>query len=154
MNKALSTLTAATAGVTLAVASTSAKAFVIAPAVAAAVLAGGVLGGAALGSAASNAYNYPAYPTVVAPAAPVAVAPSVTVNSTTCYYTHRWINHVRTRVRVCRSPGAEAELPLAAAPATAPLVAPAPVYGAYGYYGYEPAPVGGCEIISGNRVCF
>ena len=133
MNKALSTLSAATAGVTLAVASTSAKAFVIAPEGRAAQDSAGE----ALGSAASNAYNYPAYPTVVAPAAPVAVAPSVTVNSTTCYYTHRWINHVRTRVRACRSPGAEAELPLAAAPATAPLVAPAPVYGGYGYYGYR-----------------
>ena len=48
MNRMVSTLTAATAGVGLAVATTSAKAFVIAPALAAGILAGGVLGGAAI----------------------------------------------------------------------------------------------------------
>jgi hypothetical protein len=75
MKKAVSTLTAATAGVGLAVASTSAKAFV--PVVAAALIAGGALaGGAVLGSAATNSYYaYPyayGYPTV-ATTAPVAV---------------------------------------------------------------------------------
>ncbi len=112
MNRAVSTLTAATAGVGLTVAATSAKAFV--PAVAAALIAGGVLGGAALGSAATNYDYYPyGYPTVVTTAtAPVAVAPApvtvaqapaVTVNSTTCYFTHRWINGFRHRVRVCNT---------------------------------------------------
>jgi hypothetical protein len=142
MNKALSTLTAATAGVGLAVASTSAKAFIIAPAVAAAALAGGIFGGAVLGSAVT-ANNYP---TTVA----VAPEPSVTVNSTTCYFTHRWINHVRTRVQVCNSP-VVAAAPLAAPAytyeppvvATAPVVETAPMV----------APIGGCEIIAGNRVC-
>ena len=59
MNRTVSTLAAATAGVGLAVASTSAKAFVIAPALAAGILAGGVLGGAAIGAAANNRYTYP-----------------------------------------------------------------------------------------------
>jgi hypothetical protein len=97
MNKAVSTLTAATAGMGLVVASTSAKAFVIAPAVAAAALAGGILGGAVLGSAATNSAAYPYYAT----AAPGA---GVTVNSTTCYFTHRLVNPVTqawTRERVC-----------------------------------------------------
>jgi len=152
MNKAVSTLTAATAGMGLAVASTSAKAFIIAPAVAAAALAGGILGGAVLGSAATNAQHE--YPTVVT-AAPVAVAPgpAVTVNSTTCYFTHRWINHVRRRVEVCNGPAGRtmAPAPLAAAPVATPTYA-------YGY-GYEAvpaviAPPGYCEVISGNRVCF
>jgi hypothetical protein len=119
--------------------------------VAAAILAGGVLGGAALGSAATNAYNYP---TVVTPAAPVAVAPgpSVTVNSTTCYYTHRWVNHVRRRVRVCNGP-AVAQMPLEAAP-----VAAAPAYDYPAAVAVTPAPVvaptGYCDIVAGNRVCF
>ena len=146
MNKAVSTLTAATAGMGLAVASTSAKAFVIAPAVAAAALAGGILGGAVLGSAASNSGTYPYYAT----AAP---GPAVTVNSTTCYFTHRWINHVRRRVEVCNGPAGRtvAPAPLAAAPVATPTYA-------YGY-GYEAvpaviAPPGYCEVISGNRVCF
>lgn len=145
MNNAVSTLTAATAGLGLTVAATSAKAFVIAPAVAAAVLAGGIFGGAVLGSAAANAYNNP-YQTSAAPVV-VAPGPSVTVNSTTCYYTHRVVNHVRTRVRVC-------------GPAAAPVAAaPVPPYGyAYAPEALAPAPViaptGGCEVIAGNRVCF
>ncbi len=99
MTRAVSTLTAATAGLGLAVASTSAKAFVIAPAVAAAALAGGIFGGAVLGSAAANS-GYPYYAT----AAPVVVTPGVTVGSTTCYYTNRLANPVTqtwTRERVC-----------------------------------------------------
>ena len=175
MNKTLSTLTAATAGVGLIVASTSAKAFVIAPALAVAILAGGVLGGALLGSAMTNGYTYQIADAPSAGA--VATAPSVSVNSTTCYFTHRWINHARTRVRVCDTPVAEAPV-AAAAPAAAPTVAygypsvvtPAPVaatpvaaptveYPAI--VAPEPvvaapavAPVGECQIIAGNRVCF
>lgn len=147
MNRALSTLTAATAGMGLTVAATSAKAFVIAPAVAAAALAGGIFGGAVLGSAAtSSAYNYPyRTPVVVAP------GPSVTVNSTTCHFAHRWINGVRTRVRVCRTataPEPVAEAPVAVSPYAEPY--------AYTAYGAPEviAPPGGCEMISGNRVCF
>jgi len=106
MNRTVSTLTAATAGVGLAVATTSAKAFIIAPALAAGIPAGGVLGGAAIGAAANNSYYYPngycAAP--VAPAPTVAAAePTVTVNSTSCYFTHRWIDGVRHRVRVCNT---------------------------------------------------
>ena len=114
MNKAVSTLTAATAGVGLAVASTSAKAFV--PVVAAALIAGGALaGGAVLGGAATNSYyaypyGYYGYPTVettapvaVTPAPTVVAGPSVTVNSTSCYFTHRWIGGVRHRVRICNT---------------------------------------------------
>jgi hypothetical protein len=120
MTRAKSTLAAATAGLGLAaLASTSAKAFV--PLVAAAIIGGAALGGAALGSAANNSYYYPySYPTVAAPApvvvapapAPVATlpaptevvtGPSVAVNSTTCYITHRWLNGVRHRIRVCNT---------------------------------------------------
>jgi hypothetical protein len=102
MTRTLSTLTAATAGLGLAVASTSAKAFFIAPAVAAAALAGGVLGGAVLGTAATNSAVYPYYTT----AAPVVVTPgpAVAVNSTTCYFTFRLVNPVTqqwTREQVC-----------------------------------------------------
>jgi hypothetical protein len=148
MNKTLSTLTAAGAGVGLALASTSAKAFV--PVVLAAIIGGSVLGGAALGTAASNANNYPIVGTPVAPA--VASEPAVSVNSTTCHFTHRWVNGVRRRVRIC------AEQPVAAAPA--PAVAPEYEYGygaavpAYGYGYYAMVPSGNCEVISGNRVCF
>ena len=151
MNKAVSTLTAATAGMGLVVASTSAKAFVIAPALAAAALAGGIFGGAVLGSAATNAYYN--NPTVVTPA-PVAVAPgpSVTVNSTSCYFTHRRINHVRTRVEVCNGPTGRTMTP-------APLAAAAPVATPTYAYGYESVPVavappGYCDVIAGNGVCF
>jgi hypothetical protein len=84
MTRAVSTLTAATAGLGLAVASTSAKAFVIAPALAAGVLAGGILGGAVLGSAASNSYY----------SSPYYAAPGVTINSTTCYVRPRLANPV------------------------------------------------------------
>ena len=147
MNKALSTLTAAGgAGLGLALASTSAKAFV--PLVLGAIIGGSVLGGAVLGSAASNANNYP---TVVTPVAPtVASEPEVTVNSTTCHFAHRWISGVRHRVRVCT------EQPVAAAPA--PAVVPEYGYGygaavpAYGYGYYAMAP-GHCDVISGNHVC-
>ena len=111
--RVVSTLTAATAGVGLTVAATSAKAFV--PVVAAALIAGGALaGGAVLGSAATNypygyyPYGYPAVtttaPVAVAPApVTVAEAPAVTVNSTSCYFTHRWINGIRHSVRVCNT---------------------------------------------------
>jgi hypothetical protein len=146
MNKALSTLTATGAGVGLALASTSAKAFV--PVVLAAIIGGSVLGGAALGTAASNANNVNSYPTVgVAPTE--TSEPAVTVNSTTCYYTHRWINGVRHRVRVCTGQ------PVAAVPAPAPegygYGAAVPAYG-YGFY--ATAPAGHCDVISGQRVCF
>jgi hypothetical protein len=137
--KALSTLTATGAGVGLALASTSAKAFV--PVVLAAIIGGSVLGGAVLGGAASNANNYPTAGTPT-----VASEPAVTVNSTTCYFTHRWIHGARHRVRVCTGQ------PVAAAPA--PAVVPEYGYG-YGYGYYAMAPAGHCDVISGNqRVCF
>jgi hypothetical protein len=69
----------------------------------AAALAGVVVGGAATGSArADSQYHSHSYPTVVT-AAPEAVAPasSVTIVSSTCYLTHRWIDGIRHRVRVC-----------------------------------------------------
>ena len=119
------------------------------PVVLAAIIGGSVLGGAALGTAASNANNYPTVGTPVAPM--VASEPAVTVNSTTCYFTHRWINGVRHRVRVCTGQ------PVAAAPA--PAVVPEYGYGygaavpAYGYGYYAMAP-GHCDVISGNHVCF
>ena len=74
----------------------AAHAFV--PAVIAAWAVGAGLGGLFLGSAISN------NPPVVATAAPVAVAPAVTVNQTTCYFTHRWVDRVWTRVQVCTTP--------------------------------------------------
>jgi hypothetical protein len=98
MNKAVSTLTAATAGLGLAVASTSAKAFV--PLALAGIIGGAALGGAVLGGAATNSYYTPTY---VAPAAPVVVTPGVTVGSTSCHFAHRWINGVRERVQVCHT---------------------------------------------------
>jgi hypothetical protein len=99
MNRALTTLTASTAGVGLALASTSAKAFFIAPALFAGLLAGGVLGGAAIGAAANNSAN-----TVVATGRTVvAPAPAVTVGSTTCYFTHAWVGNVWQRVQVCNN---------------------------------------------------
>jgi hypothetical protein len=99
------------------------------PAVLAAIIGGSVLGGAVLGSAASNANHANSYPTV-------ASEPAVTVNTTTCYFTHRWINGVRHSVRVCSGQ------PVAAAPAPAVV----PEYG-YGYY--ATAPAGHCDVISG-----
>jgi subtilisin family serine protease len=98
MNKPLSTLTAAGAGVGLALASTSAKAFFIAPALFAGLLAGGVLGGAALNSAANNSNYAGNVRTVVA-----TPAPGVTVGSTTCYFTHAWVGNVWQRVQVCNN---------------------------------------------------
>ena len=93
MTRAVPTLTAATAGLGLAaLASTSAKAFVIAPLAVAAIIGGSVLGGAMLGSAATNS------PVVVTPGA------AVSVNSTTCYFTNRLVNPVTqtwTLERVC-----------------------------------------------------
>ena len=98
MNRSISTLTAAGAGVGLALASTtSAKAFFIAPALFAGLLAGGVLGGAALGSAASNANAGNVRAVVTEP------APAVTVGSTTCYFTHAWVGNVWRRVQVCNT---------------------------------------------------
>ena len=97
MNKRISTLTAAGAGVGLALASTSAKAFFIAPALFAGLLAGGVLGGAVIGNAVSNANAGNARAVVVEP------APAVTVGSTTCHYTHAWVGNVWQRVQVCNN---------------------------------------------------
>jgi hypothetical protein len=148
MNKALSTLTVAGgAGLGLALASTSAKAFV--PLVLGAIIGGSVLGGAVLGSAASNANNYP---TVVTPVAPtVASEPAVTVNSKTCHFAHRWINGVRHRVRVCTVAAAPAPavVPEAAVPEYGYGYGAVPAYG-YGYYAMAP---GHCDVISGNHVC-
>ena len=87
------TLTAAGAGVGLALASTSAKAFFIAPALFAGLLAGGVLGGAALNSAANNP-NTGNIRTVVA-----SPAPGVTVG----YFTHAWVGNEWQRVQVCNN---------------------------------------------------
>jgi subtilisin family serine protease len=95
MNRPVSALTAATAGVGLALASTSAKAFFIAPALFAGLLAGGVVGGAALNSAANNTYIANGRTVVATP------APAVTVGSTTCYFTHAWVGNVWQRVQVC-----------------------------------------------------
>ena len=92
MTRALSTFTAATAGLGLAVASTSAKAFV--PVVLAAIIGGSVVGGAVVGTAATH----PAYPYYAT------AAPGVTVNSTNCYFTDRLVNPVNqtwVRERVC-----------------------------------------------------
>ncbi len=96
MNRSLSTLTAAGAGVGLAFASTSAKAFFIAPALFAGLLAGGVLTGAALSSAAANNPGN-ARAVVVAP------APAVTVGSTTCHFTNAWVGNTWQPVRVCNT---------------------------------------------------
>ena len=96
--RVLSTLTAASAGLGVTLAATSAKAFV--PAVLAAIIGGSVLGGAVLGTAANNAATYPYYAT----AAPVAVTPGVSVNATTCYYTRRINPATGMRERVCRTP--------------------------------------------------
>ena len=95
MKRAITTLTAAIVAVGLAAgAPTSAQAFIIAPAVAAAVLAGGVFTGAVVGTAASNANR---------PVVAVAPGPGVTVGSTTCYFTHAWVGHVWRRVQICNN---------------------------------------------------
>jgi hypothetical protein len=98
MNKTLSTLTAATAGVGVMVGvPTAAHAFV--PVVLGAIIAGSVLGGAALGTAAYNSS------TVGVARSPVAVAPApaVTVGSATCYFTTAPVNGVWQRVQVCNN---------------------------------------------------
>ena len=145
MNRSLSTLSATGAGLGLVLATTSAKAFV--PVVLGAIIGGSVLGGAVIGSAVANNA-----PTAVTPVAPtVASAPAVTVNSTTCYFTHRWVDGVRQRVRVCTGQ------PVAEAPAPGVVVQDGYSYGAavpaYGY-GYTATAPGHCHDISGNRVCF
>jgi hypothetical protein len=99
MNKAVSTLAAAGAGLGVVVGvPTTAHAFV--PVVLGAIIAGSVLGGAVLGTAAANNAN-----TVVAPPGPavVAPAPGVTVGSTTCYFTRAPVNGVWRRVQVCNN---------------------------------------------------
>jgi hypothetical protein len=98
MNKTVSTLTAATAGIGVMVGvPTAAHAFV--PVVLAAIIGGSVLGGAALGSAASNsAANTGNVRTVAA-----APAPGVTVGSTTCYFTRAWDGVAWRRVQVCNN---------------------------------------------------
>jgi hypothetical protein len=97
MNKTVSTLTAATAGVGVMVGvPTAAHAFV--PVVLGAIIAGSVLGGAALGTAAANNANTGNVRAVVA-----TPAPAVTVGSTTCYFTHAWVGNVWQRVQVCNN---------------------------------------------------
>jgi hypothetical protein len=89
-------LTAAGAGVGIAaLASTSAKAFFIAPALFAGLLAGGVFGGAVLSNAANNANTGNVRTVVAAP------GPAVTVGSTTCRFTNAWVGGVVRRVQVC-----------------------------------------------------
>jgi hypothetical protein len=97
MRKAISTLTAATAGIGVMVGvPTAAHAFV--PVVLAAIIGGSVLGGAALGTAAVNNANTGNVRTVA-----VAPAPGVTVGSTTCYFTHAWVGNTWQRVQVCNN---------------------------------------------------
>jgi hypothetical protein len=100
MRKALATATASTVGMGLLLASTSAKAFV--PLVLGAIIGGSVLGGAVLGSAANNAANNDVIVGARSPAV-VAPAPGVTVGSTTCYFTHAWVDNVWQRVQVCNN---------------------------------------------------
>lgn len=97
MNKRISMLTSASAGVGLTLATTSAKAFFIAPALLAGLLAGSVLGGAAIGNAVSNANAGNGRAVVAAP------APAVTVGSTTCYFTNAWVGTAWRRVQVCNN---------------------------------------------------
>ncbi|SRR5260370_29328451 len=104
MNRAPTTLTAATVAVGLAAgapSSAQANPLIIAPAAAAAWIAGGVLTGAFVGAAVANANNG-AVVTTPAVAAPAAT-PGVTINSTTCYFTHAWVHHVWRRVQVCNT---------------------------------------------------
>jgi hypothetical protein len=98
MNKTISTLTAATAGIGVMVGvPTAAHAFV--PVVLAAIIGGSVLGGAVLGTAAVNNANNTGNVRTVA-AAP---APGVTVGSATCYFTHAWVGNAWQRVQVCNN---------------------------------------------------
>jgi hypothetical protein len=98
MRKALSTLTAATAGVGVMVGlPAAAHAFV--PVVLAAIIGGSVLGGAVIG----NAITTPTYTTGVVRGPAVAPAPAVTVGSTTCYYTRQWVGNAWQPVRVCNA---------------------------------------------------
>lgn len=97
MNKTASTLTAATAGIGLMVGvPTAAHAFV--PAVLAAIIAGSVLGGAVIGTTVANNAHTGNVRTVEA-----APAPGVTVGSTTCHFTHAWVDNVWQRVQVCNN---------------------------------------------------
>jgi hypothetical protein len=92
--KAISTLTAATAGLGVMVGLPSvAHAFV--PVVLAAIIGGSVLGGAVIGNAITN-------PPPGVARSPV-VAPAVTVGSTTCYYTSQWVGNAWQPVRVCNT---------------------------------------------------
>ena len=98
MTTALKTLTAATIALGLAAGAPSAaqaNPLILAPAAAAAWLAGGILGGAWLGGAIAS--NNPTW--FATPAA--APGPAVSVNSTTCHFTHAWVDHVWRRVQVC-----------------------------------------------------
>jgi hypothetical protein len=96
--KAVSTLTAATAGVGVMVGLPSAAhAFV--PIVLAAIVGGSVLGGAVIVNGITNSYPY----TGVARSPVVAPAPAVTVGSTTCYYRNAWVGGVWQPVQVCNN---------------------------------------------------
>jgi hypothetical protein len=100
MHKAVTTLTAATIALGLAASAPSAaqaNPLIIVPAAAAAWLAGGILGGAWLGG--TVATDNPAW--FATPAA--APGPAVSVNSTTCRFTHAWVDHVWRRVQVCNN---------------------------------------------------
>jgi hypothetical protein len=96
--KAVSTLTAASAGVGVVVGLPSAAhAFV--PLVLGAIIGGSVLGGAVIGNAITNPPPY----TGVARSPMVAPAPAVTVGSTTCYYQNAWVNGAWQPVQVCNN---------------------------------------------------
>jgi hypothetical protein len=100
MNKTVSRLTAATAGIGVMVGlSSAAHAFV--PVVLAAIIGGSVLGGAVIGSAAMNSANTVNTGNVRTVA--VTPAPGVTVGSATCYFTHAWVNNTWQRVQVCNN---------------------------------------------------
>jgi hypothetical protein len=100
--KAISTLTAATAGLGVMVGLPSvAHAFV--PVVLAAIIGGSVLGGAVIGNAITNPPPYTYTNTGVARGPLVAPAPAVTVGSTTCYYTNAWEGNMWRRVQVCNT---------------------------------------------------
>jgi hypothetical protein len=101
MNKTISTLTAATAGVGVMVGvPTAAHAFV--PVVLAAIIGGSVLGGAVLGSAANNAANNDVVVGARSPTV-VALAPGVSVGSANCYFTRAWNGYAWQRVQVCNN---------------------------------------------------
>ncbi len=101
MRKALSTLTAATAGLGVMVGAPSAAHHAFVPAaVVAAWAVGAGLTGLFVGSAVTNN----AYTTgVVAPAPAVTPALAVTVGSTTCYFTRAWVGNAWRRVQVCNN---------------------------------------------------